>query len=563
MRAASTLSLFDRSEVPASGGRPSLVGVDAGGDPDGLRDYQRTAVNNVLREFETRQSTLIVMPTGTGKTQTFGALAKHWQRGRVLVLSHRDELIEQARKRLAIMTGEFVDVEQGKFRSQGARLVSGSVQTLCRLPRLSKFAPDYFGLIIVDEAHHVVAPTYKRVLRYFPGAYKLGVTATPDRGDAIALEMMFQSVAFMYELQQAIDDGWLVPVDVKTVTVGAIDLSAVRTVAGDFNQGQLDAVMSSEEALHGIVRPTLEQSGDRRTIIFTTSVDNAHRMAEIFNRYKPNSARALDGETEFGLRRDILRGHKAGEFQYLVNVGVLTEGYDDPAVACIVMGRPTKSRALAAQMIGRGLRLYPGKASCLVLDFKGTSRHSLAISPANVLAGRWPAEVVERAKDILAKATAPMAVDAAFKAAAAAIQAAKDAEVARRARITASKVEYHVATVDPFRLMGLSGDFEEPSLSQPPSPGQVDVLTKLGIDLKGMTKGKASKLIAQAAIRRQKNLATFKQSKTLSKYGVDGSRMYFATASRVIDAIVANGWRALSPEALAKVIGSRQTGEDG
>src|SRR5262249_46304475 len=150
------------------------------------------------------------------------------------------------------------------------------------------------------------------------GAAKvLGVTATPDRADEAAMGQVFDSVAFVYEIQQAIKDGWLCPIRVKQVLVGAIDLSGVSTVAGDLNAGELDAVMRAEEVLHGIVKPTVELAGDRRTIVFCTSVGAAHRAAEIFNRYKPDSARAVDGTTPTDERRRILRDHDAGRYQYL------------------------------------------------------------------------------------------------------------------------------------------------------------------------------------------------------------------------------------------------------
>ncbi len=455
-----------------------------------------------------------------------------------------------------------------------ATLVVGSVQSMCRKARLHRFAPDTFTLVVVDEAHHAIAPTYRRILDYVAPAKVLGVTATPDRGDALAMEVVFESVAYTYDIQDGIRDRILKPVDTKVVTVGAIDLAGVKTVAGDFNQGQLDAVMGSEEALHGIVKPTLEMAGDRRTIVFTTSIDNAHRMAEIFNRYRSGCARAVDGTTELGTRRSTLSGHKGGDYQFLCNVGVLTEGYDDPGVSCIVMGRPTKSRALAAQMIGRGLRPEDGvrvrdDETCLVLDFKGTHRHALTVSAINVLAGRWPEDVIERAKDDAAKAPAnkpPQSVEAALKAAAAAIKAEEDAARAKRERIKASKVEYHATSIDPFRVMGVSGGDEDQDdgKGRPATPGQIDQLHKFGMDVPtGLTTAKASKLIGTAIMRMRNGLASYKQLKLLDKYGVNGRQMYFRTASRVIDAISQNNWRALSPDQLSRAVGAREVGEDG
>ncbi|HET6279432.1 MAG TPA: DEAD/DEAH box helicase, partial [Polyangia bacterium] len=343
-----------------------------GGVAAGLRPYQVEAVQAIQDALKLTRSTLLVMATGLGKTQVFGAVTAAWPKpGRVLVLAHRDELLDQARRRLQQMTGEYVDLEQAEFRASGARIVVGSVQTLSRPKRLERFPQDAFELVIVDEAHHAIAATYRRVLKWFEHAKVLGVTATPDRQDEQGMHNVFESVAYKREIEDGIKDGFLCPIRVTQIQVDKIELSAVRTTAGDLNQGDLDAVMSTEEVLHGVVDPTMKEAGDRRTIVFTTSVANAHRMAEIFNRYRIGCAQAVDGETATDKRRAILAGHKRGDFQFLVNVGVLTEGYDDPGVACVAMARPTKSRALYAQCAGRGLRIAPGKADCLLLDFVG------------------------------------------------------------------------------------------------------------------------------------------------------------------------------------------------
>jgi superfamily II DNA or RNA helicase len=575
--AAHTLSLFDRVPLAA---RPRLVTEEPSGsasDPDGLRPYQREAVSRILAHLNggtldgklvfPHRSTLIVMATGTGKTQTFGALAKHWP-GRVLVLAHRDELIQQARSRLAQMTQEFVGVEQAEWKAQAERIVIGSVQSLCRASRLSRFQPDRFGLVIVDEAHHAVAATYRRILDHFGTAKVLGVTATPDRGDERAMEQVFDSVAFTYEIEDGIRDKWLCPVEVKAVRVGAIDLSSVKTTAGDLNQGQLDAVLSSEEALHGIAKPTIELAGDRRTILFTTSVDNAHRLAEVLNRYRPGAARAVDGTTSFETRRDILRGHKAGEYQFLCNVGVLTEGYDDPGVACVAMGRPTKSRALYAQCIGRGLRPAPGKSNCLVLDFVGNSGKHALVSALDILGGKWDDEVVARAKKDITDGDGEE-TDAALKRAKASIDAERaKAEEARkaaadRARIKAERVRYTAENVDPFRVLGMKDEGEDNN-PQSITPGQVETLGKFKIEIPaGCTRAQATRLIGTAIMRRKAGLATYRQIKTLSRYGLDAKRMYMTTASRMIDAIAANGWRAVDQATVNQIIGSREPGEDG
>lgn len=556
--AALTLPLFDR---PLATRAPSAPLAPTGAK---LRPYQTEAIGRIGVELETNRSTLLVMATGTGKTTVFGEVARNWP-GRVLVLAHRDELIEQARSRLSVMTQEYVGVEQAQWNALGERIVIGSVQSLCREQRLARFPRDRFSLVIVDEAHHAVAKSYRTVLDHFDGAKVLGVTATPDRSDESAMGQVFDSVAYVYDIQDGIRDKWLVPVSCQMIEVAGVDLSAVKTTAGDLNQGQLDAVMASEEALHGIAKPTLELAGDRRTILFTTSVDNAHRLAEVLNRYRPGSARAVDGGTAHDLRRATLRGHKGGYFQFLCNVGVLTEGYDDPAVSCVAMGRPTKSRALYTQCIGRGLRPAPGKDDCLVLDFAGNSGRHKLVSALDILAGKWPEDVVERAKKDALNSQGVRS-DEALARAAAALEAEKQAEIARRARIKAT-VAYKAQKVDPFSVLGLrdnGDDFGEPGSRQPLTPGQVQTLQKFKVEIPAnCTKAMASRLINACVTRMQRGLATYKQTKMLSRYGVDASRMYMTTASRVIDAIIANGWHAIGPDAVARIVNGREPGEDG
>jgi len=554
--AAYTLPLFDR---PTSD-RPAPRIHTAHGSAV-LRPYQTSAIAGIMSELAANRSTLLVMATGTGKTTVFGEVARNWP-GRVLVLAHREELIEQARSRLSVMTQEYVGVEQAQWNAQGERIVIGSVQSLSRDTRLARFPRDRFSLVIIDEAHHAVASSYRKVLNHFEGAKWLGVTATPDRTDESAMGQVFDSVAYVYDIQDGIRDQWLVPVACQMVEVAAVDLSQVKTVAGDLNQGQLDAVMASEEALHGIAKPTLELAGDRRTILFTTSVDNAHRLAEVLNRYRAGSARAVDGGTAADLRKATLAGHKRGDFQFLCNVGVLTEGYDDPGVSCVAMGRPTKSRALYTQCIGRGLRPAPGKTDCLVLDFAGNSGRHKLVSALDILAGRWPEDVVERAKK---EATSGGRAEQAFERAAAAIEAEKQAEIAKRERIKAASVRYRAQAVDPFAVMGLRDKGDDGRAGREAlTPGQVSTLQKFRIDIPaGCTKGQASRLIDAAMTRMKRGLATYRQSMTLSRYGVDATRMYMGTASKVIDAIAANGWNAISPEAISRIVNSREVGEGG
>lgn len=542
--------------------------VARGGEAAGLRPYQVEAVAAIGEALKTARSTLLVMATGLGKTQVFGAVTAGWPKpGRVLVLAHRDELLDQARKRLQQMTGEYVDLEQAEFRASGSRIVVGSVQTLSRPKRLERFPQDAFELVIVDEAHHAIAATYRRVLDWFEHAKVLGVTATPDRQDEKGMHNVFETVAYKREIEDGIRDGYLCPIVVDRVRVAGVELAAVRTTAGDLNQGDLDAVMSTEKALHGVIDPTIEKAGTRRTIVFTTSVANAHRMAEIFNRYRIGCAQAVDGETATDKRRAILAGHKRGDFQFLINVGVLTEGYDDPAVACVAMARPTKSRALYAQCAGRGLRIHPGKEDCLLLDFAGNSGRHLLVSALDILGGKYTDEEVKAAKEIAEEKPGINGQEALEKAREELAEKARKAaerEAAKRAAIKAKKVNYTSERMNPFSFGGVA---EGDQIGSPPADHQQ--LAKLegwyGKDVPpDCTSAQAERLIRAFRHRMAAGLCTYKQGKQLGQRGYDTSRMRRETAHALMDAIVKNHWRALDPSVSAEILNrGREPGSEG
>lgn len=537
-----------------------------------LRPYQLDAVAAIGEKLGDHRSTLLVMATGLGKTQVFGEVARGWPKpGRVLVIAHRDELITQARDRLQAMCGEYVDVEKAEQRANGARIVVASIQTLANPTRHERFRPDAFELVVVDEAHHAVAGTYKRVLEYFEHAKVLGVTATPDRADEKAMGQVFDSVAYVREIEDGIKDGYLCPIRVRQVQVEAINLAAVRTTAGDLNQGDLDTVMAVEEAIHGVAKPTIELAGDRRTIVFTTSVETAHRMAEVFNRYRGGCARAVDGGTATDLRRAILKGHKNGDYQFLVNVGVLTEGYDDPGVSCVAMARPTKSRALYAQCAGRGLRILQGKADCLLLDFVGNSGRHRLVSALDILAGKYTDEELEAAKAIAEEQPGIDAQEALEKARAEIEEKArKEAEraAARRANVKAKAVKYSTKEVNPFGVFGVKDPAQDPwadRYSVPATEAQLGTLAKFGMDPpKNCSRAQASKLIGVAIDRKQRKLCSYKQLRQLQRRGIDAQKMPFETARSLMDAIAANGWRDLPPAQVQDIIGrGREVGAEG
>jgi superfamily II DNA or RNA helicase len=321
-----------------------------------LRPYQSSAVDSIFSKWLEHESTIACLPTGTGKTIIFGHVIKQARErgipGRAMVIAHREELIWQAAKKIEAVTGERPSIEMAEYRADHAliqkNVVVASVQTLVAGRdggRMKRFDPREFGLLIIDEFHHAVADTYRRVIEHFSGCKRLGVTATPDRADEEALGQVCDSVAFDYEIADAIGDGWLAPVRQTVVEVDGLDLTDVRTTAGDLNGADLARVMEYEQNLHEIASPSIELCGNRRALVFAASVAQAERLCEIFNRHRSECAQFVCGETPKEIRRQMLADYSAGRFQYLVNCAVATEGFDEPGIQVVVMaGQPRAAR---------------------------------------------------------------------------------------------------------------------------------------------------------------------------------------------------------------------------
>ncbi len=314
------------------------------------RYYQNEAEKAIYAKLRAYRSTLVVMATGLGKTVLFCGVGAR-MKGSMLVLAHRAELVQQAKASLELVIGERVGVEQAELESHGERIVVASVDTIKNKKRMERLGPDRFDLIVVDEAHHYVAKTYRRPLEYFTKAKILGVTATPDRGDAKALGRIFESVAYVMDIEDGIDAGYLVPLTGKEVFLDEIHLENIGATGGDLNVGELDEAML--KACEGIVKETLRLAGDRRGIAFFPGVRSAEYAMQAFNRERPDCAVFISGAMDPMLRKSVVDQFKKGRWQYLCNCMVATEGFDAPDVSVIVMGRPTKSRALCSQMVGR------------------------------------------------------------------------------------------------------------------------------------------------------------------------------------------------------------------
>lgn len=537
-----------------------------------LRPYQQLAVNAVLDSFGDAQTSLIVMPTGTGKTVTFAHIIDQMAgNGRAMVLAHREELIFQAAEKIHGVTGEKPDIEMASARAdvvmfRKAPVIVSSIQTQIagNPPRMQRFNPNDFGLVVIDEAHHATAASYRRVIEHYkqnPKIKILGVTATPDRADEAALGQVFDVVAFNYEIPVAIDEGWLVPVKCRQVWVDSLDFSGVSTTAGDLNPGELAQVMEYEENLHAIADPLMEIAGDRRTLLFAASVAHAERLRDIINRHREGAARWVCGATPKDDRRRVLREFASGRAQFMVNVGVLTEGFDDPGIAVIGMGRPTKSRSLYAQMAGRGTRPLPGivdrldsdeqrrqaiarsmKPSVEIIDFVGNSGRHKLVSAADILGGDYEDEAVEMATAKVRESDGAIDVSEALERAAEEIEERKARERARVAALKA-KAQYRTSSVDPFDVFGIEAPRQRGwDLAAPPSEKQVALLAKFGIDAGTMTKAQVNRLIGECIARSQKKQCTFKQAKLLSRYGYS-TDVSFSEASAIIDRLAKNNWR--------------------
>jgi superfamily II DNA or RNA helicase len=549
-----------------------------------LRDYQLAAAEAIEDQWRKHQSTLCVLPTGCGKTVLFAEIIRRRQPGRALVIAHREELIVQAREKIEQIAGLECEIEMADqvastslFHAQP--VVIASIQTLVSGAgrpsgaRLKRFPPDHFSTIVIDEFHHATAASYRQVLDYYlqnPEARLLGVTATPDRTDQEALSQVCQSVAYSYGIAEAIEDGWLVPVEQQLVTIDGLDFSGIQTRRGDLHGADLARVMEQEKNLHGLCAATLEIAGDRRAIVFTSSVHHAEMVCNILNRHRPGIAEWVCGETDREARRQIMANVQSGRTQILVNVGVATEGFDAPGVEVIVMGRPTKSRSLYAQMAGRATRPWPGvvdgpdsaaarraaiaasaKKSCLIVDFVGNSGRHKLITAADILGGKHSEEARARVRGEMETAGGAWLVSAALDEAEEEIRAEQRLAAERRRRLEeaakqriVARARYQTRAVNPFDAFDLQPILAGSERGEKPlSLKQRQLLLKHGVDPDSMSATAARAFIREMFRRWERKLCTFKQAALLKKYGFETRELTLAEAKRWIDRIAANRWK--------------------
>lgn len=513
-----------------------------------LRPYQQQARDRIHAEWDAGHTrTLLVLPTGTGKTIVFASVAADQVRAgdRVLILAHRGELLEQAADKLQRSTGLVSAVEKAESTCLDSwfRVVVGSVQTLQRTARLERFPQDYFGTIIIDEAHHAITDGYRRILDYFSGAKVLGVTATPDRGDMRNLGEVFDSLAYEYKLTDAIKEGYLCRIMAQTIPL-KLDITDVGFTSGDYSLGQLGTAL--DPYLEQIAAEMAQRCKGRKTVVFLPLIKTSQKFRDLLNAYGFRAAE-VNGQSED--RREVLADFDAGKYNVLCNSMLLTEGWDCPSVDCVVVLRPTKVRSLYSQMVGRGTRLSPGKTDLLLLDFLWmTDKHELC-RPADLVCE--DRTVARQMTEHLAETGCPEDIEEA------AAQASEDV-VAQREEALAKQLEEQrrkkAKLVDPLQYE-MSIQAEDlagyvPAFgweAGPPSEQQTAALEKLGILPDAVeSAGKAALLLDRLNKRRDEGLTTPKQIRCLEKYGFQHVGTWsFEAARHMIDRIAAQGWRGV------------------
>ena len=489
-----------------------------------LRPYQKEAVDAITTHWNEWQRELLVLPTGCGKTVVFNTVA-HERPGNVLILAHRDELIEQAREKYYRMFNE----PTGKIKASETnlqRITVGSVQTMMRRDYSGRFQT-----VIVDEAHHTISDSYMTVLGQFPEAKILGVTATPDRGDKKSLARFYEGIAYEYALRQAVAEGYLCNITARTVPL-EIDMSNVKVTCGDF---QVDSVAETlEPYLPKIAEAIQVHASARKTVVFCPLISIAQKLASMIP-----GAREVNGMSPD--RKETLEWFdKAGPGSVLCNAMLLTEGWDCPSVDCIVVLRPTKIRSLYAQMVGRGTRLSPGKENLLILDFLWLCKKHNLCKPANLVSDN-----VEDVKKVT-MASEEDEIDL--------FDAVSDAEEQRRAALAAALAQQQKKKsklLNPLDVFTFLDDVDlldyEPIFAwetADATEAQVKALEKFGLDAEGVTKGYACKMLDKMIRRANEGKATIRQVSALRKFGYDDAINWsFEQAGRKLNQLATVGWK--------------------
>ncbi len=334
-----------------------------------LRPYQVTCVERVVATYQQRPQggkALLVLPTGSGKTLIFVEVARRLSLN-TLVVAHRQELLQQAADKFRLIDPLAIIGQVGAGRHEwGAPITVASVQTISRPEHLKTLPLFGYGLVIIDECHHSAAAGYQAVLDALPHAFVVGVTATPDRMDKQSIERIFGEPVYQASIIDMVEQGYLC--DLKAIAIPTTtSLDGVPTQAGDFKLDELEVAVDTPERNAQIVAAYLKHCQGRQALCFSVTVSHASHLARAFTA-RGIQAAVVSGESAPEERKRVLHDYERGSISVLCNCGVLLEGYNAPQTSCVIMARPTKSRALFVQAIGRGTRLAPGKLDCVVLD---------------------------------------------------------------------------------------------------------------------------------------------------------------------------------------------------
>lgn len=481
-----------------------------------LRPYQTACMAASIDGWSSFRKQLAVLPTGAGKAVLMGKMAEAALPARTLMLCHREELVDQAILKLQAATGIFAQKEKAEHRaSLSAQVVVASVQTM-QGNRLGKWPQNHFGLVIADEAHHALANSWQRTLRHFDQhALVWGCTATPDRADRKNLGSYFQRVAYEISLFDLIHQGYLAPIKVKALPI-KIDLSGVKKTAGDYNVNDLGAAI--DPYLRVIARELAEHAPFRKTLIFLPLIETSKAFTKILKE-EGISAAHVDGYSDD--RKETLARFSAGEIDVLCNAMLLTEGYDEPSIDCVIVLRPTRSRGLYSQMVGRGTRIAPAKKDLLVLDFLWLHEKHDLIKPAHLVASSKEeaediSEMVEQDADGQIEFDLEDIQSKAREQREAKLKRELEAKAKREARAV-DAMEFAVSMNRPDLA---NPEPKHPWEADPATKGQLNYLKQFGVKPESVkNKGHASNLINLLQRRRNLKLATPRQIAILRQFG--------------------------------------------
>jgi superfamily II DNA or RNA helicase len=502
------------------------------------RAYQLECQAENIESFREFDRVLDVLPTGSGKTIIFSfeAERRRVMGERTLILAHRDELIDQAIAKLHAATGIHAEKEKAEHQaSLQSPVVVASIQTMTR--RLDKWPKDHFGLVVCDEAHHAISDSWQSVLGHF-NSQVLGVTATPDRGDQRNLGHYFETVAYELSIFDLINQGHLSRIALKAIPL-QIDLTKVHSTAGDFDAAELGSAL--EPYLGHIAEAIREQASFRRVLAFLPLIATSQKFVQAC-RDAGLAAEHIDGESPD--RKDLQARFKAWDFDILSNAMLLTEGYDDPGIDCVVVLRPTRSRPLYAQMVGRGTRNAPGKENLLLLDFLWMHERHAIVHPASLIArDDFDTEQITELAKAQAALPADLAAQMPLDLEGLAGEAVAQREEALRKRLEESRKKRGVAlTAEEFAAQHNSlavAEYEEtmPWESTPATEKQLKWLKRAKIDLSTVrSKGHASKLLDLFFAKKPLTLASEGQRAIMRRMGhpnsehatADEARRFFA-----------------------------------